>query len=172
MTTTCRDFDVLLSLRAAGALDAAEAARLEAHLAGCPACRAGADDLAAALDLAKLPPVSDAERRAFDALPARTLAALRREARVRSIAKRVAAGLVAAAAAAAVVLAPALLHRRAAPPGQGPAAGWEQPDLDTIWSDASVLDLDASTDTSADATGAGQGQEDWDADAALAVVDQ
>jgi putative zinc finger protein len=150
MTRSCRENELLLSLRAAGALDPDEAARLEGHLVLCPSCRAEADDLATALHLAKLPPASESERRVYDGLAARTLAELRRTARVRSIAKRIAVGLAAAAAAAAVVLAPAVLRRDARLPGAA-GAGWQQPDLEAIWSDASVVDLDsASTADAAD----------------------
>ena len=167
--TTCRDLEVLVSLHAAGALDASESARVEAHLAGCAACRAVAGDLADALSLAKLPPVSDAERRAFQDLGDRTLAALRRSMRVRSIGKRIAAGLAAAAAAAAVVLAPAVVQRDgAAPPPE--EAAWQQPDLDAIWSDASVLDFESSSSTVSGAS-ASTDADDAYADAVLALVD-
>lgn len=155
MATTCRENELLLSLRAAGALDPDEAARLEGHLVLCPSCRAEANDLAAALDLVKLPPPSEAERRVHADLADRTLAELRRTARVRSIAKRIAAGLAAVAAAAAVVLAPAVLHRDARGPA-GAGAAWQQPDLDEIWSDASVVDLFSAS--AADGANAGQGQ--------------
>jgi hypothetical protein len=174
MTMPCRENELLLSLRAAGALEPDEAARLEGHLVLCPRCRAEADDLAAALDLAKLPPASEAERRVYADLPGRTLAELRRTARVRSIAKRIAVGFAAAAAAAAVVLAPAILRRDARAPA-GAEAAWQQPDLDTIWSDASVVDLDSSSvadgaDVYAD-TYQGQAQDEDEADAALAALD-
>ena len=42
------------------------------------------------------------------------------------------------------------------------AANWQEPDLDTIWEDAGVLDLQASADASSD---------DLDTDAAAAAVD-
>ena len=163
---TCRDHEVLLSLRAAGALDAAERARVEAHLAGCTRCRAEADDLAATLELVRLPPVSEAERRAYGELPGRSLAAARRSMRIRSIGKRFALAAAAAAAAAAVALAPAVLrHRAGAPAGQAgqaeqTAAAWEQPDLDVIWNDTSVIDLGSSAAAGDDAT-----------DVALAALD-
>jgi Putative zinc-finger len=180
MTMSCRENELLLSLRAAGALEPDEAARLEGHLVLCPACRAEADDLAAALHLAKLPPASEAERRVYDDLAARTLAELRRTARVRSIAKRIAVGLAAAAAAAAVVLAPAVLRKDARTAG---GAGWQQPDLEAIWSDASVVDLDAASTAGAagayptQGLGDGQAQDqdqdesESELDAALAALD-
>ncbi len=114
----CRDLELLVSLRASGApdaLDAAEAARLDAHLAACAACRTELDASAAALRLARLPPPTDAERRAVRDLPVRTLDALRRKDRRRGLARRalvVAAGVAVAAGLAFAVVAPALFERR------------------------------------------------------------
>jgi anti-sigma factor RsiW len=156
---TCEDLALLLSLRAAGALDPAEAARVEAHLEGCPSCRAEAAEAAEALALAALPPPSEAERRAVRDLPARALEALHRSERRRGLGKRIAAGIAVAAAAVALVLAPAVLRKAPTAPVAETAAAWEAPDLDTLWEDASVLDLEAS------ATG-GDG-----ADAAYAALD-
>jgi anti-sigma factor RsiW len=172
MTISCRENELLLSLRAAGALDLEEAARLEGHLVTCPACRAEAADLAAALDLAKLPPATEAERRVYSDLAERTLAELRRTARVRSMAKRTFAGLAAAAAAAAMVLAPAVLRKDG-----GANGGWQQPDLETIWSDSGVVDLDSASGAGSGDTDQARGQDDGQAqdddelDAALAALD-
>jgi anti-sigma factor RsiW len=160
---TCEDFEVLVSLRAAGALDPDDAARLEAHLEGCPSCRAEAAAAAEALALAALPPLSEAERRALRDLPARTLDALRRTERRRGLGKRVLAGIAVAAAAAALVLAPAVLRKApTAPtaPAAEAAAAWEGPDLDALWDDAQILDLEASATTGGDG-----------ADAAYAALD-
>jgi anti-sigma factor RsiW len=161
---TCEEFQVQVSLRAAGALDAAEAARLERHLEACPACRAEADATAEALSCAALPPVSEAERRAVRDLPARTLDALRRTDRRRAGGKRLLAGVAAAAAATLLVLAPAVLRKSPAvvapAPTDAETAAWEGPDLDTLWTDAQVVDLDSSASTGGDA-----------ADAAYAAVD-
>ena len=167
----CRDFELLVSLRASGApdaLDAAEAARLDAHLAACAACRAELDSSAAALSRAALPPPTDAERRALRDLPARTLAALHRKDRRRGVARRVVlavAGVGIAAGLASAVIAPALFKKP--PPSvvvhfaeQPKQAAWQEPDLDTLWSDAQVVDLDSSAQTDGDGT-----------DAALAAVD-
>lgn len=159
--TTCKDFEPLLSLRAAGALAPAEAAPLEAHLAGCAACRAEAAACAEVLSLAKLPPPTEDERRATAGLAAGALAVLhRREGRTTSW-KRTAAAVLAAAALLVAVLAPALLGKKpAAPPyglGGGPsatAAVWEEPDLDALWSDAEVLELDGATASGSDASDA------------------
>ncbi len=157
---SCRDYEVLLSLRAAGALDRSETARVEGHLAGCPECRAAADDTVRALSLATLPPPSDAERRALRDLPVRTLAALRLARDRRSMGKQVAVVIVAAAAGMAVVLAPAVVRKAPeAPPAA--VAAWQSPDLDALWDDTGVLELDASART---------GGEEPDA-AALAALD-
>jgi anti-sigma factor RsiW len=154
----CKDLEVLLSLRAAGALEPAEAARVEAHLAGCAACRADLAAAEAALRIATLPPPSEAERRATATLAQGALAELRRrEARAASW-KRAIAGFAAAAALALVVVAPAVLGRRPVVPPAPTTAGaaatdeadaWQAPDLDTLWSDADVLDLSGSASASA-----------------------
>ncbi|HEX9242615.1 MAG TPA: zf-HC2 domain-containing protein [Anaeromyxobacter sp.] len=151
MSPACTDFEVLLSLRAAGALEPAEAARTEAHLAGCAACRAEAAADEAVLRLATLPPPSAAERRAVAALAADALATLRRrEARAASW-KRATVGFAAAAALALVVVAPAVLGRKGPvlPPAPAPVTtaataqvdAWQAPDLDTLWTEADVLDV-------------------------------
>jgi Putative zinc-finger len=174
MTESCRQYELLLSLRAAGALDGDEAARLEGHLVLCSACRAEAEGLSAALDLAKLPPPSEAERRTYGDVGERTLAALRRSARVRSIVKRTFVTLTAAAAAALVVLAPAVVRRGGAPEGGG-APAWQLPDLETIWSDASALDVDsrgvAEAAESSQGEGLDQGDDDTETDATLAALE-
>lgn len=162
MTAPCRDFEVPLSLRAARALDPAEAERLEAHLAGCAACReeaAIADEL---VRLARLPPPSEEERVALAHLPARTLGALQRREARRGAGKRLLVGAAVAAAAALAVLAPAILRQapRPVPPAQGTvAAAWQEPDLDALWDDATLL-----VETAADQGGTGT-------EAALAALD-
>ncbi len=161
MTTTCRDFEMSISLRAAGALDPAETARLDAHLDACAACRAEADLAAEALSLAKLPPVSDAERLAMRDLPALALAEIRRSERRRGVGKRVFTVVAVAAAAALFALAPAVLRKPTTPPTatQVAQATWQEPDLDTVWADAQVVDFDSSA------------QDTDGTDAALAAVD-
>lgn len=159
MTTTCSDYDVLVSLRAVGALDVQELARVEGHLAGCAACRAQAGDTAAALSLARLPPVSETERRVYRDLPARTLAAVRRSVERRSRAKKLGAAILAVAAAAGFALAPALLRTGTDAPQA--RATWQVPSLDEIWEDTEVLDLE---------TAALAGEDEPDA-AALAALD-
>ena len=165
--TACRDFELLVSLRAADALDPGDATRLEAHLASCAACRAEADADAEALRLARLPPPTDAELRATAGLARETLAELHRREGRSSSWKRAAAAFAAAAAVAVAVLAPAYLGRRPVhPPASSEAvasgtvaAAWQEPDLDTLWSDTGILDLDASG-SSGDAADAAVGSLD------------
>ena len=166
MTAECRELEVALSLRAAGALDADEAARLEAHLAGCPACRAEVERTAELLDLARLPPPTLAEHRALSDLSVRVAAAMKPEvAPVRAgsglrSARRLAAGILVASGIAAVAIVPLVVRRQRPPPAateevetasapaSAPAAegkpgesGWQEPDLDTLWQDAAVVSL-------------------------------
>jgi anti-sigma factor RsiW len=165
--TACKDFDLLLPLHAAGALEADEASRVEAHLAQCAACRAEAAADAATLSLAKLAPPTDAERRALADVPRRALAELHRADGRRARWKRTFTAVAVAAAALLAVLSPAMLGREAQLPRDASALMaaadaepvWEEPDLDTLWNDAGLLDLEAGTATVDEA------------DAALAAVD-
>jgi predicted anti-sigma-YlaC factor YlaD len=160
----CRDLEVLVSLRASGApdaLDPSEAARLDAHLATCAACRAELDASQAALSLARLPAPSDAERHAVRDLPARTLAALHAKDRRRGLGRRAlvaAAGVAVAAGLAAAVIAPALFKKtpslQVSFAEAQPSETWQEPDLDTLWTDAQVVDFDASAQTDGDGTDA------------------
>jgi hypothetical protein len=156
----CAEHEIAIDLHAAGALGVDEAALLEGHVQGCAACRAVLAASLRALGLARLPPVSDPERRALTALPASLLAALRRREKRRALSVRVA---VLAAVAAALVLAfasPVLLRKS---PGQlalaeerayqallqqrlreAQRAGWREPDLDALWEASDVFDLEPS----------------------------
>jgi anti-sigma factor RsiW len=160
--TACKDFELLLTLHATGALEPAEAARVEAHLASCAACRAEAAADRDVLAAAALPPPTDAERRAVAGVPARALAALHRSDRRRAGWKRLAVAAAVAAALLAGVLAPAVLRRSAdvrAPAG-ATAAAWQLPDLDSVWEDTDILDLEGATASSS-----------GESDAALAAID-
>jgi len=155
----CAEHEIAIDLHAAGALDADEAARLEAHVQGCAACRAVLDASTRALGLARLPPVTEPERRALSGLPVAVLAALRGQERRRTLGVRVA---VLSAVAAALVLAlasPALLRKS---PGQlaldeerawqalverqlrEEERAWRQPDFDALWEASDVFDLGPS----------------------------
>jgi anti-sigma factor RsiW len=163
VTRCSEDIAVLISVRAVGGLSDAESARLEAHLATCERCRAEAAADAEVLALAKLPPLSEAEQRAAAVRPTRALAALRGRAARRARWVRTSTVLAVAAAAVLAVLAPVYLRRshRAAPPAAAQLATWEAPDLETLWDDSAVLDLDGtSSSDAADVT-----------DAALAAAD-
>jgi anti-sigma factor RsiW len=152
--TTCQDFDVLITLRATGALDDDESKRLDLHLAACARCRAEAEQDAAVLRQARLPGPGDAERRATASLARSTLAELhRREGRTTSL-KRAGVALAAVAAILVAVLAPAFFGRKVVHPSPGlspvdasataaATSTWE-PDLDTVWSDTAILDEEAS----------------------------
>jgi anti-sigma factor RsiW len=162
--SACRDLEPLLAEQAAGALGPEDAARVEAHLADCASCRAEAAAYAEALGLARLPPLSDAERRAASDLPVRTLAALKRADRRRTAWKPFAAGVVAAAAAFAFLLAPAAFRRHVpAPQPVQEKVAWEAPDPDALWDDTVFLDEEdgsssADNDTALAAFDAGHGR--------------
>jgi predicted anti-sigma-YlaC factor YlaD len=163
VTRCSEDIAVLISLRAVGGLTDAESARVEAHLATCERCRAEADADAEVLALARLPPASEAEQRAAAVRPTRALAAFRGRVARRARWVRYSAVLAVAAAAVLAILAPAYLRRPHGPrqPTAAQVATWEAPDLQTLWDDTSVLDLDGtSSSDAADVT-----------DAALAAAD-
>ncbi|MBJ6763064.1 zf-HC2 domain-containing protein [Myxococcaceae bacterium JPH2] len=101
----CAEYEERLSLHAAGALEGEEAAQVRAHLETCAACRAEAAEAAQVLGLVALPARSPAEAREWEALPARTQAAWRRERSRRDGWRRAAGGLMAAAAGVALMLA-------------------------------------------------------------------
>lgn len=107
----CREWRPLLGAYALGHLEAGERAAVEAHLDGCPACRAEADSLGG---LARLLPLADPAR--FDRPApqpaadlgeriAATIGAEQRAERRRRRGRRFAFGLAGATAAAAIVLA-------------------------------------------------------------------
>jgi anti-sigma factor RsiW len=161
VTATCKDLEVLVSLRAAGALEPAEEARVEAHLAHCRSCRAEAAAAAEVLGLARLAPPSDAVRRAVAEVPARAVAEVRRDTSRRRTFARRGVAIAAAVAAALMVSAPALLQRDRPPLPPAAEAAWQEPDLDGIWEDTEVLEL---TPAAYDAAGD-------DTDAALAALE-
>jgi hypothetical protein len=153
----CPEHEVDLSLHAAGALEGDEAARLEAHLRGCAGCRAELAASARALGLARLPAVTEAERRALADLPARALAAFRvSEHRFIRLWR---AGAVAAVAAVLIAsfVSPVWLRKSReriaaeqarqwaalqAHEAEVAAARWQEPDLDALWEDTEVLDTE------------------------------
>jgi anti-sigma factor RsiW len=147
VTTACRDLEVLLSLRAAGALDPDEVGPVEAHLASCAACREQAALAGELVGLARLPQPGEPERRALADLPERTLRALNRREVRRGIGKRILVGAAVAAAAALAVVAPAIVRR--APPAtpiEEAAAVWETPDPDALWEETDILEFGSAAD--------------------------
>ena len=173
MKAPCSAFETLLLDRAAGSLDAAASARLEAHLAGCEGCRAEAAAVEAALAAARLPPPSEAEQRALARAEAATLRHWRGaegSRRNRSLLQGFSAGLAVAAAAAVLIAAPGT-YRRVRDARAGAVArvaaqasaranqadeSWE-PDLDADWELAAVAVGDTTTGDQLDVTWADGG---------------
>jgi RNA polymerase sigma-70 factor (ECF subfamily) len=112
---SCERYAVLLSLRAAGALDRGGAARVEGHLGECAACRAEAEAIEDVLSCGAVPAVPAAERRGVEGAGARALRALARADRRRGVARRLL--LATAALVAWVVLGIGVLRGL-------PAGGW------------------------------------------------
>ncbi len=180
----CPDQEPLLLDRAAGAIDAATAARLEAHLAGCEACRAEAQALDSALEAARLPPPPEAELRALERAQAATLRHWRGaegSRRNRSLLQGFSAGFAVAAAAAVLVIAPASYRRAhqvqavatavpgaaAQPGGAGPGGDGSLPDEagSIAEADSDVAswepDLDAVWETASLAVGEDLGEAEY-----------
>jgi hypothetical protein len=158
VSATCRDVEVLLSLRAAGGLEPSEAARVDDHLAVCGACRAVADEYSALLDLARLPPPRPAEQRMLAALPQRVRADVNRAAARRLVARPLA--ILAGAAAAAALLVGPLPWTDPQPHPSSGSVVWQEPDIDGLWEETDVLELEGAATESASTS-----------DAALAAVD-
>ena len=130
--TGCAEFQPLVSTYADGGLDPAASRRLEGHLASCERCRTDLADTRFAFELARLPPISDAERRALVTLPAGALTELRRDRVGTPIWRAFAAGFAAAAAIAVYLAAPTQLPPRFTPPGAAVAERWQVPDPDEL----------------------------------------
>ncbi len=140
--TACPDIDPLLAERASGDLPSDDAARLEAHLDGCPRCRREMSAYAELFERARMPERSPLERAIGDLGPP-ILAAWKRRHRRRVAGFALGAGVAAAAAAAAIALFPAFAHRglRPAAPEAAVASSsssWE-PDVDGALAVADAL---------------------------------
>jgi anti-sigma factor RsiW len=173
----CPDYDELLTLHAAGALETDDAARVRAHLEACAGCRAEAASTAAVLGGLALPAPTAREEAVVEALPRRTLSAWRRE-QVRKAARMQWVGaLLAAAAVVMLVLVPSVRSRgpvRAVAPTPASApATTETPDETLEAFDAwalgdplgEVLGGDDEADASAEAFESEEGlsdEETWD----------
>lgn len=144
MNRSCPDFEPLLFDRVAGALDEEGARRLEAHLAGCLACRTEAAAIERTLSLTALPPPSSEEVAAVAAGAPGAVARWRADRSKRRFAGRLALA-VAASAAFALAVPWSLSYRHAPVPLPAETAvAWEAPDLDAVWAAASVADLGSS----------------------------
>ncbi len=149
MTRACPEFEPLLIDLAAGDVAPADRARLEAHLPGCPGCRAEAQLFGQVVSLASLPPATPAEREAVARGAGEALRRHRDRRRART-----AGMLLAVAASVAIAIGVPRLVRPpdpggAATPGAPHAAaaqGWEVPDLDAAWAASAVADPDAVID--------------------------
>ncbi|MFP2912341.1 zf-HC2 domain-containing protein [Pyxidicoccus sp. 3LFB2] len=75
----CPEYEVLLDVFAAGALDTEEAARVHAHVKECDGCRQAVGETAGVLTMMELPPLTPEEKVVVQELPQRTLAAWRRD---------------------------------------------------------------------------------------------
>jgi len=153
--TACAEYEPLLIDRAAGELSAEDATRLEAHLGGpgaCAACLAEAAAFAEALDLARLPPPAEAERRNLAGLAAPLEQQARAAARRRAWPARAVAVVAVAAAAVTFLVAPAFTPRGphldvVELPFTPDTPVWEAPDPDAL--------LEAAGAALAEATDAG-----------------
>src|SRR5262249_6558392 len=98
--SACTEYELLLIDRAAGELGEADRLQVERHLAECRGCAADAEAFVKVLSAVTLPPRSTEERVALASLARRTAAAWRRRARIGSLLRGAAAGVMAGAAAA------------------------------------------------------------------------
>jgi hypothetical protein len=162
--SACRELEVMVSLRAAGATEGEDARILDAHLATCERCRRDVASISVALRLAKVPPATQTERRAVVDLADRTLAAYERRHERRSAGRRVA--LTAAAVSAFVIALVVPFTVRNPQPSPEVAAAdvvlpaardafvpvalepgvravlheeWQVPDLEDVWADAGLV---------------------------------
>lgn len=146
----CVEFEGLILDRAAGEISPEDDARLEAHQAGCKACRAAERETRQALEFAALPAPTAAELAALDGVAQGVRAALRAAEHRRIWMRGALAGLVAAAAAAVLFLWP---HKT--PPAVQPTPAEEQasnaqPEEALIGSSGEELEIWAQSDPFAD----------------------
>ncbi|NBD08682.1 MULTISPECIES: zf-HC2 domain-containing protein [Corallococcus] len=150
----CVEYEEQASLHAAGALEGEEAARFQAHLESCAACRAEVASAREVLDLVALPPQTPVEVRAQEGLGARALSEWRREQSRRWMGRRAMGSLAAVAAVVALMLGPSALERLKAPRPVAPAptrvaAAGDDVDPETLaafeaWAGLDPLEDDAS----------------------------
>lgn len=116
---SCEELESAILDRAAGTLPPAEVVTLQAHLDGCPRCRAWASSCEEAVRLVALPEPSEAELRVFAHLPARVRAEFRDRPRRSAWGRALVTTALGGAALAAVLLVVAPLWG-ARPGGKGP----------------------------------------------------
>ncbi len=164
--TACPAYEALVLDRASGDLAPGDAARLDAHLETCPACRAELAAYAETLALARLPGPSAEERAALAGLADRALATLRAAERRQGLVRRTTFAVAAAAAAVVFLLAPAALRDPRSPRVDATAEAWQAPEATALWDDAGVVEEgSASAQAPSSST-----EETWN-DVALAAFD-
>lgn len=152
--SACPEMEALLTERASGALEAEDAARLDAHLDGCEGCRAELHAYQELFQMARLPPP---ETRVAH-LDVSTFAAYQRSRRRRVTGLTIGAGLVAAAVAASLVIVPAMLTLRSLPRPSSHVAVAEAPYAATDLGEGFDAGYVGSDVTSADVAGTYQQQ--------------
>ena len=108
--SACQDYEELLTLHAAAALEPAEEALVRAHLESCAACRSEAQATASLLGQVALPALSSAEKEKLEALPQRVTGAWRREQVRKALRTRTVGALMATAAVLLLMVAPSILR--------------------------------------------------------------
>ncbi|HLL01437.1 MAG TPA: zf-HC2 domain-containing protein [Myxococcaceae bacterium] len=108
--SACQDYEELLTLHAAGALESAEEALVRAHLESCAACRSEAQATASLLGQVALPALSSAEKQKLEALPQRVTGAWRKEQVRKALRTRAVGALMATAAVLLLMVAPSILR--------------------------------------------------------------
>jgi anti-sigma factor RsiW len=124
--SACQDYEELLTLHAAGALEPTEEAQVRAHLESCAACRSEAQATASLLGQVALPALSSAEKQKLEALPQRVTGAWRKEQVRKALRTRAVGALMATAAVLLLMVAPSILRheepRLVPSPPAGPSA--------------------------------------------------
>lgn len=146
--SACQDYEELLTLHAAGALEPSEEALVRAHLETCAACRTEAQATASLLGQVALPALSSAEKEKVEALPQRVAGAWRREQVRKALRTRTVGALMATAAVLLLMVAPSILRHedpRIVPsPSAGTSAAAADPEED--WETEAEFEQWASAD--------------------------
>jgi anti-sigma factor RsiW len=138
----CPDYEVLLTLHAAGALEPAEQAPVQAHLATCAGCQNELRQLTGVLGQVALPPPSPLVEARQEALPRQVVGRWRREQVKQAVRLRNGGALMALAAAVTLVLTVTLPGRGPSPAEPLSTAGVAAAEGDTLfeqWASADPL---------------------------------